>query len=550
MDLNIPGIISIGVFYLVILLVGILAARFVKYKDKDNINNTTSELTVVAGRSLHGIVGTFTMIATAVGGGFINGTSESIAKDGLAWTISPFAICIGLILGGLIYAGRMRDRQYITMLQPILENFGRLPAFLVYLATLTGDLFWTASILNALGTTISVIIGLDVLTSILVSAGVTVLYTMIGQMISVAYTDLVQLFFIALGLILAIPFAMLNDAVGNIGETSSQWLGSIEPMASIAWVDLAIAMILGTIPWQSYFQRVLAVRSVKEAKVLSVLAGFGSLLFAVPPFLIGIISTSADWRNVSITSGINPANTSQSSMILPLVINEFTPAPVAIIGLGAVCGAVMSSMDSSILGSSSMFTHHVYKPILRKNAGDTELIWIQRIFIFIIGAGATAISLYVDTIWGLFVLAADIVFVIVLPQLTCSLFFSDLNGYGAVMAFIAGVVLRIGAGESTLGLSPFIYYPLYDYERGEQGFPFRVLAFVASTVTLVLVSYLFRLIFKCGCLPTWMDPFNILEHGSVKYDLSKENPMFHMETFTDSIYRPRPSIEMNNKLKY
>ncbi|XP_050416213.2 high affinity choline transporter 1 [Patella vulgata] len=536
-DINLPGLISVIVFYVVILLVGILAAKCVKYKDTDT---SKSEQSVLAGRSLHGVIGTLTMIATAVGGGFINGTSESIINfGGLAWTISPFAICVGLTLGGLIYAGRMRDRQYVTMLQPMVENFGRLPAFLVYLASLAGDLFWTASILNALGSTISVIIGLNRLISILVSAGVTVLYTMIGQMISVAYTDVVQLFFIAVGLVIAIPFLYLNDSVGNVSETSDVWIGSIDKTRAVAWVDLAIAMILGTIPWQSYFQRVLSVRSVKEAKILSIIAGFGSLLFAVPPFLIGVFSTATDWSNVSITSGLNPVAANVSSMVLPLMIHEFTPLPVAIIVLGAICGAVMSSVDSSILGSSSMFTHHIYKPIFRRKAGDTELMWIQRVAIFFIGAAATAMSIYVDTIWGLFVLAADIVFVIVLPQLTCSLFLSKTNGYGAILAFFAGTVLRLGAGEQSLNFQPFIFYPYYDYETNEQLFPYRVFAFVISTFVLIVFSYIMRSVFKCGCLPNSWDKFNVLEHGSVKYDLSKDNPLFTMETFTDSSYRVR-----------
>ena len=56
---------------------------------------------------------------------------------------------------------------------------------------------------------------------------------------------------------------------------------------------VSVCQILGTIPWQSYFQRVLSVRTATQAQVLSVLGGFGALLFAVPPFLIGAYSTVA-----------------------------------------------------------------------------------------------------------------------------------------------------------------------------------------------------------------------------------------------------------------
>lgn len=43
----------------------------------------------------------FNLIATTVGGGYINGTAESIASSGLVWTLAPFGIFIGLILGNI-----------------------------------------------------------------------------------------------------------------------------------------------------------------------------------------------------------------------------------------------------------------------------------------------------------------------------------------------------------------------------------------------------------------------------------------------------------------
>jgi len=50
-----------------------------------------------------------------------------------------------------------------------------------------------------LGTSLSVIVNLNLTVAIVTSAGVSIIYTVIGQMISVAYTDVVQLFFIAAG---------------------------------------------------------------------------------------------------------------------------------------------------------------------------------------------------------------------------------------------------------------------------------------------------------------------------------------------------------------
>ena len=51
-----------------------------------------------------------------------------------------------------------------------------------------------------------------------------------------------------------------------------------------------------------------------------------------------------------------------NKLILPLVIHYLTPTWVAVLGLGALAAAVMSSADSSILSSSTMFARNVYLP--------------------------------------------------------------------------------------------------------------------------------------------------------------------------------------------
>ena len=126
-------------------------------------------------------------------------------------------------------------------------------------------------------------------------------------------------------------------------------------------------------------------------------------------------------------------------------------------------------------------------------ASDTELLTIQRVAIFCVGAMATVISIFVPIVYGLFILAADTVFVIVFPQLVCVLFFPWTNSYGAVCGYIVGVVLRVGAGEYYLNLDPFIFYPFYN-ENG-QVFPFRTFAMIMSFICILVVSMVSNIIF-------------------------------------------------------
>ncbi|OWF43994.1 high affinity choline transporter 1-like [Mizuhopecten yessoensis] len=484
MSLNVPGLVVLLIFYVIIFLVGIYAAKRKKWR---NGGPDTLETSIVAGRRIGAVVGVFTMTATTVGGGYINGTAESIATGGLVWTLAPFGIFIGLSIGGMTFAKRMRDQNYLTMLDPFQEVYGSQVVFLVYIASIWGDLFWTASILSALGTSLSVILDWSRTVAIVSSSAITVGYTMIGQMISVAYTDVVQLLLITGGLVLCVPFVLTNENVGNIVDTTSDWIGQYDTNITSLWIDLFIAMTFGTIPWQAYFQRVLSVQGGKEAQILSVVGGASALVLFIPSLLIGAAAVSADWTNTTL--GMSPMAANKADMVLPYVLNEFTPVPVAVIGLGAISAAVMSSMDSSVLASSSMFTKNIYKQLLRPKASDTELIWIQRLAILTIGSTSAVVSLVVPGVYGLFILAADVVFVIILPQLICAVFLKWTNVYGSVTGYVIGTLLRIGAGEPSINLQPFIFYPAYEASAG-QNFPFRTFAMVSSLSIIVFISIL------------------------------------------------------------
>ena len=63
------------------------------------------------------------------------------------------------------------------------------------------------------------ILHLDETASVIISAAIALLYTLIGGLVSVCYTDVVQIFLIALGLFLALPFAVLNTSVDSLQQS-------------------------------------------------------------------------------------------------------------------------------------------------------------------------------------------------------------------------------------------------------------------------------------------------------------------------------------------
>ena len=118
-------------------------------------------------------------------------------------------------------------------------------------------------------------------------------------MYSVAFTDVIQLICIFAGLIFAIPFMTANENVtsplqggkGNIvlfeDSPEKSFFGTLKREDVGVWIDYAIMLIFGGIPWQAYFQRVLSARDVKVAKILSFVAAFGCFCAAIPSIVIG-----------------------------------------------------------------------------------------------------------------------------------------------------------------------------------------------------------------------------------------------------------------------
>ncbi|VDI81741.1 Hypothetical predicted protein, partial [Mytilus galloprovincialis] len=82
MAIHIPGLIGIIIFYLLILVIGLIAGR------KKNKTGDTDEL-LLAGRNLGFFVAVMTYTATLVGGAYINGTAEVMGRDGLIWCVAP-----------------------------------------------------------------------------------------------------------------------------------------------------------------------------------------------------------------------------------------------------------------------------------------------------------------------------------------------------------------------------------------------------------------------------------------------------------------------------
>ena len=121
----------------------------------------------------------------------------------------------------------------------------------------------------------------------------------------------------------------------------------------------------------------------------------------------------------------------------------------------------------------------------------------MRIGIFLVGAGAAGIGILVSSIYILWYLCSDLVYVILFPQLLCVVYVPHTNTYGSLSAYIAGFVFRFLIGEPSLNLRAFISFGPY--------IPPKTLCMLISLATTLIVSYVAKTIFEKRILPPRMD---------------------------------------------
>nr|XP_029511218.1 high-affinity choline transporter 1-like [Oncorhynchus nerka] len=449
MALDVGGLVAVVVFYVLILAIGIWASRKSK-KEEEKCVGSKSEVNMIGGRNINVLVGVFTMTATWVGGGYIMGTAEAVysPSQGLIWALGPLAYLITFLLAGLFFAKPMRSQRYVTMMDPFQHRYGNSITIALLLPALISDVLWVACILTALGGTMSVILGLSSYYSIALSAAVAITYTLMGGLYSVAYTDVIQLFFMFIALWLCSlsgsqpsilgghtrsPFQPITagalDGRTEVGTCSLTRQGVSTGLAErhdaeiegdgsstrqaerekaerttaesghdsraadrsatrqhrerrqqmrtkvvecvcmwmlvcVLFVHLCVLQALGGLSYQALYQRILSAASSTQAQVTCFAAAGIVIIMGVPSVIIGAVAASTDWNQTGY--GLpSPFDRGEAGKVLPLALHYLTPPWVSVVGIGAVAAAIMSSMDSVLLSSASMFTHNIYKRTLK-----------------------------------------------------------------------------------------------------------------------------------------------------------------------------------------
>ena len=252
------------VYLLITIAIGLYAAKRVK---------NTADF-AIAGRQLPLVMIVTTTFATWFGSETVLGIPAKFVNSGLGGVVEdPFGAGTCLILVGMFFAAKLYRMNLLTISDYYRERFGRTVEIICSLIIMLSYLGWVSAQVPALGLVFNLLSGGAISIPMGMTIGVISIlaYTLFGGMWSVAVTDFIQMIILVGGLAILAVFAgnMAGgaDKVVSLAMSRDMFKFLPEPTFKdiIFFFAAAITMMLGSIPQQDVFQRVMSANSTSAA---------------------------------------------------------------------------------------------------------------------------------------------------------------------------------------------------------------------------------------------------------------------------------------------
>lgn len=468
-----PTLITFLFYIVAMIAIGLLA-----YRATANFSDY-----ILGGRRLGSFVTALSAGASDMSGWLLMGLPGAIYLSGL----SEMWIAIGLIIGAwlnwLLVAGRLRvhtevQHNALTLPDYFSNRFNDQKKILRVASAFIILIFFAiycASGMVAGARLFENMFGLSYSTALWISAIATISYVFIGGFLAVSWTDTIQASLMIFALLLTPIVTVLSFS--DLSQMTLA-LEAARPQAMNVMGDLSFVAIMSLLAWGlGYFGqphilvRFMAadsVKSIPNARRIgmtwmtlclggAVAAGFfGIAYFQQHPELAGAVTANPETVFMELTK---------------ILFNPW----VAGIVLAAILAAVMSTLSCQLLVCSSTLTEDFYKSFLRKNATQTELVWIGRLMVLLIallaiwmaGNPESKVLGLVAYAWAGFGAAFG-------PLIILSLFWRRMTLNGALAGMLVGAVVVI----------------LWKNLLGDTGVYEIIPGFIASIIAIVVVSLL------------------------------------------------------------
>lgn len=458
-------------------------------------NKTTSQFTTGGGKIPAWVIG-MSIFATFVSSiSFLGLPGKAYSSDWNAYVFSlsiPFAAYAAVRFFVPLYreVGNVSAYYYLEL------RFGawaRIYASMCYILT---QLMRTGAILLLLALPVNALFGWDVKTVIVITGIAVILYSMLGGIQAVIWTDTIQGIILIVGAVVCALFLTFSMPEGagqlfKIASLSNKFsLGSFSASLrdSTFWVVLAYGLFINLQNYgidQNYIQRYMASGSEREAKISAL---FGSLLY-IPVSAIFFYIGTALFSYYTAQPDLLPEALRQpgsGDRVFPYFIATGLPVGMTGLLIAAIFSAGMSTVSTSLNSTATIFLTDYYKKYIKKNADERSSMRVLHITSMITGIIGIIIALalvgvesVLDAWWAL----ASIFSGGMLGLFLLGYISKKATRFNAVIAVIAGVLMI-----TWMSLSPICF-------TGEKLITFRSqfhanLTIVFGTVIIFLTGFI------------------------------------------------------------
>ncbi|MFC6768679.1 sodium:solute symporter [Natrinema soli] len=355
---------------LTLYMLGLLAVGYWGYQKSDTLDDY-----LVAGRNIPIWMYIPVMSAVILGGASTIGGGGLGYQTGISGAWLVIMLGLGTIALGLLISTNLASLKAYSLGEVLERRYDRYSGTIG--AVIAGIYALTLAITQtiAIGKVLSVLFGVEQNTMILAAGAIVISYTMLGGMLSVTITDFVQWCIMTVGIFfLALPLGL--DAVGGFSGLAAELDPSYFDITAIGWQTIAsyfLLYVLGIMIGQDVWQRVFTADSTETARTGTIAAGSFAVVYGIVTALLGAIAV------VLLPTLADP------ELALPRLILEIVPVGFSGLILAGFISAMMSTADSALLASSTLFTNDVYKRFVNPDASNETYARVSRTLILALG---------------------------------------------------------------------------------------------------------------------------------------------------------------------
>ncbi len=470
--------------YLWIILAYLLALTTLNFIRSRRIKS--QEQFMVAGRSLKWQVMVFTLICTWIGSGtFISG-AEFASKSGFSALWLSGGAWVGILIIYFLAAKIHTFGQYTVgdVLEvrygPAARLFGAVALMMSFVSIVSYQFVAGGFILNVITDG-----KISESTGTFIAAAFVILFTTLGGMVAIAYTDLPNGIIIVLACLLAVPFVIAaagglagaKEALpaGYFAIVNNQF-GAHPWLKAVGYFLSTMFLLMGV---QSMYQKFYSAKSGRDAKKAVAWWTVGTIFVETVVVVIAVFAYS------KFKGQIDLSIPKAGGKVVLMAARSLVPWPVGVLLLGAACAVVISTGMNYLLSPSTTLMRDIYQRFMKKDADPKKMVGLQKVLIVVIGVLAFLLATQLKSVLEMSFFAYTIYGVAITPALIAALAWKRATKAGGLASIISGTVVCL----FLVVLSKVL--PAAQVPDGDPwGIPLIYPALIASLGTLIVVSLL------------------------------------------------------------